>query len=66
MKGALTVSDSKVEENQTKNNGNTSEEAIEEVSTESKVITTEEELDAYRIVKAICRKESGYISYSIP
>lgn len=37
--------------------GNTSEETTEEVNTESKIVTTEEELDAYRIVKAICRKK---------
>ena len=57
LKGALTVSDSKIEESQTKNSGNTSEETTEEVNTESKIVTTEEELDAYRIVKAICRKK---------
>lgn len=44
--------DSKIEESQTKNSGNTSEETTEEVAnTESKIVTTEEELDAYRIVK---------------
>ena len=53
----MTVSDSKIEESQTKNSGNTSEETTEEVNTESKIVTTEEELDAYRIVKAICRKK---------
>ena len=57
LKGALTVSDSKIESAQPKQTDTPAEETQAENQPESKVVTTEEELDAYRIVKAICRKK---------
>lgn len=56
LKGALTVSDIKPEIPQTKVD-DTNQETQIETAPESKIITTEEELDAYRIIQAICRQK---------
>ena len=57
LKGALTVNDSNPEPVQSKQTDTSSEDNQEENHSESKIVTTEDELDAYRIVKAICRKK---------
>lgn len=58
LKGALTVSDASEDSVQKKDNTNVTEEPVaEEPASDSKIVTTEEEMDAYRIVKAICRKK---------
>lgn len=56
LKGALTVNETKEENN---NKPSNEPEVIKEENnqTDSKIITTEEELDAYRIIKAICRQK---------
>lgn len=56
LKGALTVNETKEESN---NKPSNEPEVIKEENnqTDSKIITTEEELDAYRIIKAICRQK---------
>lgn len=56
LKGALTVSDSRPETSQVKIEEQ-HQESQPEPTTESKVVTTEEELDAYRIIQAICRQK---------
>lgn len=55
LKGALTVSDAKPEAQQVKEEPVS--DAQKEVQPESKIVTTEEELDAYRIIQAICRQK---------
>ncbi len=55
LKGALTVSDTKPEAQQVKEEPVS--DAQKEVQPESKIVTTEEELDAYRIIQAICRQK---------
>lgn len=55
LKGALTVSDAKPETQQVKEEPIS--DAQKEVQPESKIVTTEEELDAYRIIQAICRQK---------
>ena len=55
LKGALTVSDANPEAQQVKEEPVS--DAQKEVQPESKIVTTEEELDAYRIIQAICRQK---------
>ena len=56
LKGALTVSDAKPETQQTKVEETKTEPPVE-AQPDSKIVTTEEELDAYRIIQAICRQK---------
>ena len=56
LKGALTVSEAKPETQQTKIEEIKTETPVE-VQPDSKIVTTEEELDAYRIIQAICRQK---------
>lgn len=56
LKGALTVNENKeAEENKVLNESDAKKEEVPQ--SDSKIVTTEEELDAYRIVKAICRQK---------
>ncbi len=58
LKGALTVNDSTKDSNPNKEDDNQVKETIEDSpSSDSKIITTEEELESYRIIKAICRQK---------
>ena len=59
LKGALTTSDVKVETPSTQKSEIKTNEVQETESqqSESKIVTTEEEMDAYRIIKAICRQK---------
>ena len=54
LKGALTVSDAKPE---VQPKEETTAEVQVETQAESKIVTTEEELEAYRIIQAICRQK---------
>ena len=56
LKGALTVSDAKPETQQTKVEETKTDPPVE-AQPDSKIVTTEEELDAYRIIQAICRQK---------
>lgn len=55
LKGAL-VNDNGVVINQ--EDKKVENQSVESLNSESKIVTTEEELDAYRIVKAICRQKA--------
>lgn len=56
LKGALTVNDAKPETQQTKVEETKTETQVE-TQPDSKIVTTEDELDAYRIIQAICRQK---------
>lgn len=57
LKGALTVNDNKEAEANKISNESSEVRAEDATQLDSKIITTEEELDAYRIIKAICRQK---------
>lgn len=57
LKGALTVNDNKEAEANKISNESSEVKTEDATQLDSKIITTEEELDAYRIIKAICRQK---------
>ena len=57
LKGALTVSDNTTETATPVHKENPESNSNEQSAKDSKIVTTEEELDAYRIIKAICRQK---------
>lgn len=57
LKGALTVNENKEAESNKAANEVLEIKNEDVVQSDSKIITTEEELDAYRIIKAICRQK---------
>ena len=56
LKGALTVNESKSDSSAKPSESNQPEQSSP-IQGDSKIVTTEEEMDAYRIIKAICRQK---------